>query len=92
MSVYIYSKWKNSPAGFPSEFYSELDASRYETRKVEIFSAGKMTYASKQKAIAPTRLGIVPVPSLGEISSQSDFSIKEISKQDFEEIWAKATK
>ena len=92
MSTYIYSKWKNSPPGSPIEFYCELDVNRYETRKVEIFTGGKMSYASKQKAIAPTKLGIAPVPSMAEIISQPEFSIREITKQEFETVWTKAAK
>lgn len=92
MSTYIYSMWKNSPTGSPKEFYSELDPSRYETRKVEIFAGGKMSYASKQKEVPPTRLGITPVPTIAEIMTQSEFTVKEISKQEFESIWTKATK
>ncbi len=40
MTTYIYSKWKNSPAGCPDEFYSEIDETRHETRKVEVLKVG----------------------------------------------------
>ncbi|WP_020410818.1 DUF6881 domain-containing protein [Hahella ganghwensis] len=92
MSTYIYSQWISTPAGYPKEFYSELDPNRYETRKVEIFADGKMTYASTQKSIAPTRLGIAPVPTLAEIRSQTEFAVREITKQDFEKVWIEAIK
>lgn len=90
MSTYIYSRWKNSPAGSPFEFYSELDSLRYETRKVEVFHGGKLGYASKNKASNNTQLGIIPVPSLLEIMDQHEFDVKPITKEDFEEIWEKA--
>ena len=90
MSTYIYSKWKNSPAGSPVEFYSELDGSRYETRKVEVFHGGKLGYASKNKTSNNTQLGIIPVPPLSEIMSQPEFEIKPITKEDFGVIWEKA--
>lgn len=92
MSAYIYSKWKNSPAGSPVEFYSELDPSRYETRKVEVFANGKLGFASGSAATDGTRLGITPVPHISEIRSQHEFEIKEISKKEFEEKWLEATK
>ncbi|MFT4573015.1 MAG: hypothetical protein ACI85E_000209 [Marinomonas primoryensis] len=92
MSTYIYSKWKNSPAGSPVEFYSELDGARYEVRKVEVFQGGKLSYASKTKSIGETRLGIAPVPPMSEIMSQPEFDIKNITKQDFENIWKQAAK
>ncbi len=91
MSTYIYSKWKNSPAGSPVEFYSELDSARYETRKVEIFQNGKICYASQAKSTGETRLGITPVPPIAEIMSQPEFDIKTITKQEFENIWQQAT-
>ncbi|GAA6167315.1 DUF6881 domain-containing protein [Sessilibacter corallicola] len=91
MSTYIYSKWKNSPAGSPVEFYSELDSARYETRKVEIFQNGKICYASKAKSTGETRLGITPVPPIAEIMSQPEFDIKTITKQEFENMWQQAT-
>jgi hypothetical protein len=90
MSTYIYSKWKNSPTGSPVEFYSELDGLRYETRKVEVFHGGRFGYASKTKGNNETKLGIIPVPPLSEIMSQSEFDIKAIKKEDFESIWEKA--
>ena len=91
MSIYIYSKWHNNPVGSPSELYSELDAQRYEIRKVEIFNDGKIGYASKTDTAHGTRLGIIPVPSITEIEAQGGFDINEISKNEFEEKWRKAT-
>lgn len=92
MSTYIYSKWKNSPAGSPVEFYSELNPNNYETRKVEIFSNNKMHYASATKSSGETRLGIVPVPPISEIMSDSEFDIKKITKKEFEDAWMQAIK
>ncbi len=92
MSTYIYSKWNNSPAGSPVEFYSELDPNRYETRKIEVFANGHLGFASVIKATEGTRLGITPVPQISEIRSQHEFDIKEIRKKDFEAKWLEATK
>lgn len=91
MKTYIYSKWINSPADSPIEFYSEIDAGRFEVRKVEVFIGGRMGYASKSICTGDTKLGIVPVPTVIEIDMQSEFIARTISKQEFEEIWKKAT-
>lgn len=91
MNTYIYSKWKNSPVGSPVEFYSELDSSRYEIRKVEVFQNGSFGYASKLSSTPDTRLGIAPVPSLAEISSQPEFDVKSIEQKEFEATWSRAT-
>ena len=90
MNTYIYSKWKNPPKGSPIEFHSELDESRFEIRKVEVFQNGKLGYASKTESMPDTRLGITPVPSLAEIMSQPEFDAKTITKQQFETMWNKA--
>lgn len=91
MATYIYSKWINSTQEYPIEFYSELDAFRNETRKVEVFRNGKLGYASKSISKFGTKLGIIPVPSMMEIKMQHEFNTKEICKEEFEDIWKKAT-
>lgn len=92
MATYIYSKWKNSPAGCPDEFYSEIDETHHETRKVEVFKGGRLGYASKMKSTPNTRLGIEPVPSMVKIQAQPEFEIKVITEKDFESMWLTATK
>jgi hypothetical protein len=91
MSTYIHSRWKNGPADSPSEFYSELDPARWETRKVEVFSDGRLGYASSARSAHGTRLGIVPVPPLDEIASQQEFETMFIQSAEFEAIWKRAT-
>lgn len=87
MTSYIYSKWKNTPAGCPAEFYSELDDRRYESRKIEVFPDGKVGYAFSGGSTLNTRLGIEPVPSISEIQSQPEFEIREISVNEFDTKW-----
>lgn len=88
----MYSKWINAPADSPVEYYSELDPGRWETRKVEIFHDGRMSYASATQSTYDTRLGIVPVPSLQEIAAQPEFQVKSISADEFEVMWKRATR
>lgn len=91
MSSYLYSKWLGAPPGGPVEFYSELDALRNETRKVEVFADGKLGYASRTGSSQGTELGLIPVPSLVEIKSQAEFEAKEIDNFTFEQKWREAT-
>jgi hypothetical protein len=92
MTSYMYAKWKNAPADSPVEFYSELDAARWEQRKVEVFADGHMGYASAAKSSNDgTRLAIVALPPLDEISRQIEFDAKPISSDEFEAIWKRAT-
>lgn len=91
MPSYIYSKWLDSPAGCPIEFYCELDALRYEVRKVEVFANGIIGFASEAAATQGTQLGIAPVPSLAELYSLTEFETKEISQEVFEAKWLEVT-
>ena len=91
MSTYLYSKWKNAPSGFPTEFFSELDAARWEKRKVEVFFGDRLSYASTSTSTSNTRLGTIPVPPIHEIRKQNEFEVREITKNEFEVVWKKAT-
>ncbi len=91
MTTYIYSKWPNNSPEYPVEFFSELDEFRNETRKIEVFSDGRIGYASNTKNKYGTILGIIPVPSMNEIKSQLEFESREITKEEFEQKWLKAT-
>lgn len=92
MTSYIYSKWIKAPHGQPTEFYSELDGRRFETRKIEIYGKSKIGYASAKGATHGTRLGIEPVPSIEEIRSQPEFTVKEITKDEFDHKWKELVK
>jgi hypothetical protein len=91
MSSYIYSKLQIPQSGEPVEFYSELDAQRYETRKMEIFTDGSARHASPSRATSGSLLSVIPVPPIAEISP-SEFDTREISKDEFETKWNEVTK
>ena len=84
---YIDVRWIYSNADDPVRLVSELDADRYETRKLEFFLDGRVGYASKDRASDDTRLGKVPVPPLAEINAQAEFSGTEIPAADFGALW-----
>jgi hypothetical protein len=91
MSSYLYAKWRDAPADCPVEFYSEIDADRWETRKVEVFADGRLGHAPAARLAGDTRLSIVPLPALAEIAEQVEFEAREISAADFEATWHRAT-
>jgi hypothetical protein len=62
-----------------------------ETRKVEIFRNGKIGYASRADFGAFTRLGIVPIPPTSIIASDPEFEPTEITQEEFEEVWRRAS-
>ncbi|WP_409527004.1 DUF6881 domain-containing protein [Rhizobium sp. BK650] len=87
---YIRVRWLHSSSDDPADLWSELDADREEVRKVEIWSDGRVGYASDAGEISGTRLGKVPVPPLNEINLDPQFQAKAITKADFETCWLDA--
>ncbi|HVU09419.1 MAG TPA: hypothetical protein VHG89_12830 [Verrucomicrobiae bacterium] len=84
---YLCVKWKHSCPDDPVWLYSEIDANRWEKRKVEIFVDGRFGYASAVESVGGTRLGEAPIPPLKEIARDSQFEPAEITKDQFEEVW-----
>jgi hypothetical protein len=84
---FIRVRWLHTHANEPIWLISELDANRWETRKVEIFPDGSKGYASRHESVGGTILGELREPSLREISSDPQFLPEEISEEEFEAIW-----
>ncbi|KNC66271.1 DUF6881 domain-containing protein [Pseudoalteromonas ardens] len=87
---YIKVKWVHNFTDEPVWLYSELNDSREETRKVEIFPDGSYCYAYDEKSSGTTLLSITPLPTLEEIAEDPQFLPEEIQIGEFEEAWAKA--
>lgn len=87
---YIRVLWRHAFPDDPVALWSELDADRGEVRKVEIWSGGRVGYASNAGEVGGTRLGDVPVPPLGEINLDPQFHAEMIAKDDFERCWIDA--
>ena len=84
---YIKIEWIHNVADEPVLLYSELDENNFEIRKVEIYSSGKRGYASKDKSVEGTELGLEKLPGFEEIKSDPQFKLTEVDKSDFESIW-----
>ena len=85
---YMRVRWLHSSADEPIDLWSELDAGRFEVRKVEIWADGRVGYASPKRAVGDTRLGLEPVPPIEEIAADPQFVPQQISNQEFEDFWA----
>jgi len=85
---YIFVNWMQHFDNEPILLYSELDDSRFEIRKVEIFPDGKKGYASEFEEFGSTRLGTAPVPFISEIARDPEFDPKEITQDEFEKVWS----
>jgi hypothetical protein len=51
----------------------------------------KSSYASRTTSSGLTRLALAPTPPISEIASHPEFEPTEITKEEFEEIWHRAT-
>jgi hypothetical protein len=87
---YMKVEWKHSDPDDPVWLYSELDAERYEIRKVDVFRDGRLLYADPSASHEATRLSEAPIPSLAEIASNPQFEPVEITKDEFEDVWRAA--
>jgi hypothetical protein len=85
---YICVQWLHSCPNDPLWLISELDEDRWEVRKVEIFPDGSKGYASRDDEVGNTFLGLAPVPPLEEIAADPEFIPSEITRAEFETIWA----
>jgi hypothetical protein len=84
---YIDVKWLHSHPEEPIRLVSQIGPDRYETRKIEFWSDGRVGYASQAGASANTCLGDQPVPALEEINALAEFSGEEIDAAAFELLW-----
>jgi hypothetical protein len=84
---YIRVRWLHNHPDYPVELWSELDAERFEVRKVEFWRDGRVGFASREREVGGTVLGTVPVPSLAEIAADPEFEPQQISELEFEKCW-----
>jgi hypothetical protein len=89
---YIKVIWNHQQPDDPVQLYGELDDESWEVRKVEVFRDGFLGYASRSESRGSTFLGLVPVPPLAEIAADPEFEPREIGKDEFDEIWLRATR
>jgi hypothetical protein len=85
--IYIRVEWKHELDDEPTMLYSELDADRWEVRKVELYRDGSYGWADRSFAAGGTRLGDATVPNLTEINLDPQFAASEITAAEFEEAW-----
>jgi uncharacterized protein DUF6881 len=84
---YIRVRWLHDHPDDPVDLWSELDAERFEVRKVEIWRDGRVGFASRGRESGGTMLGTVATPPLSEIAADPEFEPEEISEVEFERFW-----
>ena len=85
--IMSYAKitWRHQNEYDPVEIYTELDDARWEVRRVEVFSDGSQDCASRSRPSGRTFLSPEKFSSFAEIAANPEL------KEDFEEMWSKAT-
>ena len=84
---YIDVLWHHSFPDEPVRLVSELDAERYEVRKLEFFADGHVDFADADQCSGGTWLGQEPCPPLAEINEQEEFTGTTMEAAAFEELW-----
>jgi hypothetical protein len=83
--------WRHTLETEPIVLYSEINDKGEETRKVEQYRDGRLDYASASQSTGTTFLREKMMPSLEEIGRQAEFAPMEITPNEFEQVWHKAT-
>ncbi|WP_338698419.1 hypothetical protein V5279_14635 [Bradyrhizobium sp. 26S5] len=89
---YTRVTWRHQNSHDPVRIYSELDDARWEVRRVEVFSDDSLGYASRSRSRGRTFLSPETFSSLAEIAANPEFEAAEIEKDEFDEMWSKATR
>jgi hypothetical protein len=89
---YIAVQWHQNNPDYPTELYSETGDDGWELRKVEVFADGTHHFADAQRQSGSTQLSLVPIPPLAAIAADQQFTPREISQQEFEDLWTRATR
>jgi hypothetical protein len=87
---YLKVRWIHQCPSDPTLLLSELDSDRYEVRKVEVFSDGRMGFASAEQSSEDTVLSEGPIPTELEIATDTQFVVLEAGREEFEHAWIAA--
>jgi hypothetical protein len=84
---YIRVEWQHDSPDYPVLILSELDAARYETRKIEQYADGRQQCWDERN---PDELGEVQTPSVAELNAIGEFPAASLTALEFESAWAQA--
>lgn len=87
---YVLIEWHQRDPGEPIVFASELDAQRYEHRKIELYPDGRLDWAGQHRSTGTTWCGELPMPTLSEIAALDEFAPRAITATEFELMWQRA--
>lgn len=85
--IYLKVHWDHDSEIRPVAFYCEMEDDRMEVRKVELFADGSFGYANERRSSGKTTLGALPMPTVAELTASPNCEAREITRDEFEEIW-----
>ena len=91
-NTYMKVVWRHSCVEDPVVLWSEISADRFEVRKVDLYSDGRLDYAGDNVSTGITMLGTDVVPALSEIGADPEFEPASVDKIEFEAIWNAAVR
>ena len=91
MARYQKVFWHHDFDEEPVLLYSEVDDDGMETRKVDVYRNERLDFADGSRSTGTTVLSEKTMPSLGDIKAQPMFEAEEITREDFETVWIRAT-
>lgn len=83
--------WDHKFEDEPIVLYSEITADGREIRKVDEYRNGRLDFADVKRTTGTTVLSEKTMPSLNDIARQAEFRPEEITREEFEEVWRRAT-
>jgi hypothetical protein len=86
--TYLKVLWKHSFPDEPRWLYSQLDDQRWERRKIDIFPDGRWGFADEHQEVGGTGLGELATPTIEDLNADPEFEAVEISREEFEALWA----
>lgn len=87
---YLKVRWIHANPNDPVLLMSELDADRYEVRKVEVFADGRLGFAGADQSSDQTVLGEKPAPAVSDISADPQFIVETLDADEFDKAWLAA--
>ncbi|GAB2847911.1 hypothetical protein GCM10027277_15030 [Pseudoduganella ginsengisoli] len=90
--MYVDVLWLHTDDERPVRIVSELDAHRYEVRKLEFFRTRGVGYAEADFAFGSTELDAAPVPELERINADPQRHGAVISAEEFAVLWDQYTR
>lgn len=88
--VHIAVEWVHALPDEPVHLYYELDAERYEHRKVEEYQDGSLNAADATHGQGSTFLAWEPHPPFADTQADSQFRLRQTTQQAFEKVWERA--